>query len=63
MQAMNGFDSRIAAEVLGLARIPTLQMLGRIEKRHRLVHAAGDRFVFDHHQVQEALYRALQAVT
>ncbi|MHC4954869.1 MAG: tetratricopeptide repeat protein [Planctomycetota bacterium] len=53
------FDSRVVAEVLGLARIPALQMLGRIEKRHRLVRAVGDSFVFDHHQVQEALYGGL----
>ncbi|MHC4940943.1 MAG: serine/threonine-protein kinase [Planctomycetota bacterium] len=53
------FDSRVVAEVLGVARIPALQLLGRIEHRHRLVRAAGDRFVFDHHQVQEALYGAL----
>jgi tetratricopeptide (TPR) repeat protein len=53
------FDPRLAAGVLGIARIPSLQSLGRIEKRHRLVRSAGDRFVFDHHQVQEALYGGL----
>ncbi|MHC4407369.1 MAG: serine/threonine-protein kinase [Planctomycetota bacterium] len=53
------FDAGVVAEVLGTARIPALQMLGRIEKRHRLVRAVGDGFVFDHHQVQEALYGGL----
>jgi len=53
------FDSRVVAEVLGLDRIPALQMLAKIEKRHRLVRSAGDGFVFDHHQVQEALHGAL----
>jgi serine/threonine protein kinase/tetratricopeptide (TPR) repeat protein len=50
------FDGRLVAEVLGMARIPGLQRLGKIEKKHRLVRAAGPRFAFDHHQVQEALY-------
>jgi len=53
------FDSRVVAAALGFARIPTLQMLGGIENRHRLVRAVGDGFVFDHHQVQEALYGGL----
>ncbi len=53
------FESGVVATVLGIARIVALQMLGRIEKRHRLVHAVGDHFVFDHHQVQETLYEGL----
>jgi tetratricopeptide (TPR) repeat protein len=50
------FDPELAGRVLGAEPVPTLQRLGSIEKRLRLVRSAGRRFVFDHHQVQEALY-------
>jgi serine/threonine protein kinase/tetratricopeptide (TPR) repeat protein len=50
------FDPLVVAAVLGVGQIPTLQRLARIEQKHRLVRSAGRRFVFDHHQVQEALY-------
>jgi tetratricopeptide (TPR) repeat protein len=53
------FDGALVAEGLGAERIPTLRRLAHIEKQHRLVHAIGRRFVFDHHQVQEALYEGL----
>jgi len=53
------FDGALVAEALGAERIPTLRRLARIEKQHRLVRAAGRRFVFDHHQMQEALYAGL----
>ncbi len=53
------FDPLLVCEALGLGRIPVLQRLGSIEKSHRLVRAAGRRFVFDHHQVHEVLYRGL----
>ncbi len=53
------FDPLLVTEALGQARIPVLRALGRIEQRHALVHAAGPRFVFDHHQVQELLYERL----
>jgi serine/threonine protein kinase/predicted ATPase len=53
------FDPLVVGQALGRDRVETLQALGRIEKRHRLVRAAGRRFVFDHHQVQEALYAGL----
>jgi len=50
------FDPVLIGSVLGIAAIPTLQLLGKVEKKHRLVRARGRRFAFDHHQVQEALY-------
>jgi serine/threonine protein kinase/tetratricopeptide (TPR) repeat protein len=50
------FDPLIVAAALGVGQIPAMQRLARIERRHRLVRSAGRRFVFDHHQVQEALY-------
>jgi tetratricopeptide (TPR) repeat protein len=53
------FDPLVVAAALGIAQIPAMQRLARIERRHRLVRAAGRRFVFDHHQVQEALYAGM----
>jgi tetratricopeptide (TPR) repeat protein len=53
------FDPGLVGDVLGLARIPTLRAFGQIERQHRLVRAAGRTMVFDHHQVQEALYSSL----
>ena len=53
------FDPLLVGDVLGMARIPLLRRLGQIERAHRLVRAAGQRYVFDHHQVQEALYGSL----
>jgi tetratricopeptide (TPR) repeat protein/energy-coupling factor transporter ATP-binding protein EcfA2 len=55
------FDAGVIADALGAPRLPVLRRLARIEARHRLVRAAGERFVFDHHQVQETLYGALPA--
>ncbi|MHC4136195.1 MAG: protein kinase domain-containing protein [Planctomycetota bacterium] len=53
------FDPLLLGDVLGMGRIPLLQRLGRIERAHRLVRAVGRRYVFDHHQVQEALYTGI----
>ncbi len=53
------FDPLVVAEAAGLERTPALKLLARIEAAHRLVRSAGRRFVFDHHQVQEALYLAI----
>ncbi len=53
------FDPLLVGDVLGMAQIPLMRALGHIEKRHRLVRASGRRYVFDHHQVQEALYVAM----
>jgi tetratricopeptide (TPR) repeat protein len=53
------FDPALVADACGQQRIPVLRNLANIERRHRLVRAAGRAFVFDHHQVQEALYGAL----
>jgi len=53
------FDPLLIGEALGIPRIPLLKLLSLIERKHRLVRSAGQRFVFDHHQVQEALYRGL----
>ncbi len=53
------FDASIVGAALGLRRLPVLQAFAKIEKRDRLVRSSGRKFVFDHHQVQEALYQAL----
>ena len=53
------FEPALVGSVLGLGPIAALQRFGRIEKRHRLVRSAGRQYVFDHHQVQDALYGAL----
>ncbi|MHC4817267.1 MAG: ATP-binding protein, partial [Planctomycetota bacterium] len=52
------FDPLLVGDVLGLPDIPLLRRLGRLENPHRIVRSAGMRYVFDHHQVQEALYEA-----
>ncbi len=53
------FDPSLVAAATGQGRIPTLKSLAQIERAHRLVRSSGRRFVFDHHQVQEALYGSL----
>ena len=53
------FDPGLLADVLGTGRIPLLKRLAQVERAHRLVRAKGRAFVFDHHQVQEALYASL----
>jgi serine/threonine protein kinase/tetratricopeptide (TPR) repeat protein len=53
------FDPTLVAAACGVAAIPALRRFGRIEKKHRLVRAAGANYVFDHHQVQESLYGGL----
>ena len=53
------FDPLLVARALDMDDITTLQRLARIEKRHRLVRSAGHHFVFDHHQIQEALYEGV----
>jgi tetratricopeptide (TPR) repeat protein len=53
------FDPSLVAEVAGLSRVAALKRFGHVERRHRLVRSTGRRCVFDHHQVQEALYGAL----
>ena len=56
------FDGTLVAEVLGKKRIPTFRRLGRIERQQRLVRSSGRNHVFDHHQIQEALYDGLAEV-
>jgi tetratricopeptide (TPR) repeat protein len=53
------FNPLLVGDVLDMKQIPLMRLLAQVEKKHRLVRAAGRRFVFDHHQVQEALYSAM----
>ena len=53
------FEAGLVADAVGVARIPALKRFGQIERRHRLVRTAGRKCVFDHHQIQEALYGSL----
>jgi len=53
------FDPLLVGHVLGLGQIPTMKRLAHVEKKHRLIRAAGLNYVFDHHQVQEGLYEGL----
>jgi tetratricopeptide (TPR) repeat protein len=53
------FDPTLVAAACGVGAIPALKRFGRVEKKHRLVRAAGANYVFDHHQVQESLYDGL----
>jgi tetratricopeptide (TPR) repeat protein len=53
------FDPGLVAEAVGAPLLPTLKAFGQIERQHRLVRASGRRYVFDHHQVQEALYASV----
>ncbi len=53
------FDPLLIADVAGVGHLPILKRLAQIERQHRLVRASGSNYVFDHHQVQEALYGSL----
>ena len=53
------FDPVLIAAVVGLGPIPALKRFGQIERQHRLARSVGRNYVFDHHQVQEALYGKL----
>jgi serine/threonine protein kinase/tetratricopeptide (TPR) repeat protein len=53
------FDPTLVAATVSMDTVPALRAFGRIEKRDCLVRSAGRDFTFDHHQLQEALYRDL----
>ncbi len=53
------FDPNVVADALGLSALPALKRLSHLERKHRLVRSSGNDYVFDHHQVQEALYSGL----
>ncbi len=53
------FDPTAVGEVLGRDAVSVLKQLARIERHGHLVRPDGHRYAFDHHQVQETLYRGL----
>ncbi len=53
------FDPLVVARALGEPEVRVLRRLSRLERRHHLVRSEGRSYVFDHHQIQEALYRGL----
>ncbi|MHC4161651.1 MAG: ATP-binding protein, partial [Planctomycetota bacterium] len=53
------FDPLLIGGPLGIGSLGLLRTLGRIERTRGLVRSVGVRCVFDHHQVQEALYGGL----
>jgi len=53
------FDPDVIARVLGLQRVTVLQDVARLERRLGVVREEGRRIRFDHHLVQEVLYRGL----
>jgi serine/threonine protein kinase/tetratricopeptide (TPR) repeat protein len=50
------FDPEIVAAVLERRPIAVLQDLAHVERRLGVIRAAGRRFRFDHHQIQEVVY-------
>jgi tetratricopeptide (TPR) repeat protein len=55
------FDPELVASAAGGDVIPVLRLLGRVERERRIVRSVGDAFVFDHHQLREALRNGLSA--
>ena len=53
------FNPGMLASVVGHGRIPVLKSLAQIERAHRLIRSKGRHFVFDHHQVHEAIHDSL----
>jgi len=51
------FDADLVAGTLGRDRLDVLQAFASLERRTRLIRAAGAGFRFDHHLLQELLYR------
>ena len=55
----NPFDPLAVAEAAGIGRIAALKQLGRLERRHGLLHTAGRDYRFQHHLLQELLHEEL----
>ncbi|MFN8548694.1 MAG: tetratricopeptide repeat protein [Candidatus Eisenbacteria bacterium] len=53
------FEAELVARALGQDVLPVLRRLAAIERRHALVRSSGRRFVFDHHEIHQALYGGL----
>ena len=53
------FDPTLVAAALLRDPLRALREFARIERHHHLIRAVGRHYVFDHHQIQEALYGEL----
>ncbi|MHC4164445.1 MAG: serine/threonine-protein kinase, partial [Planctomycetota bacterium] len=53
------FDADLVAAARRMERVFVLEQLASIERRSGVVRAAGPRYRFDHHQIQEVLYSQL----
>mgnify|MGYP002622672051 CR=1 FL=1 len=49
-------DPLLVAAAMGTPEIAALKLFGRVERHHGLLVTNGRRYVFDHHQIQEAIY-------
>jgi len=50
------FEPDLVARVREVPRIATLEVLGRVERRHGIVRTDGRRLRFDHHLLREVVY-------
>ena len=55
----NEFDPSVVAEAAGEKLVPALKRLRNVQRMHRLIRPSGRLYVFDHHEVREALYEML----
>jgi len=53
------FDPALVAKAAGIPLLPALKRFAHIELSQRIIRASGRRYVFDHHQIQEALYERM----
>jgi tetratricopeptide (TPR) repeat protein len=53
------FDAELASSVVDRPVVRILQDLAELERHHGIVRSAGRRYRFDHHQIQEVVYRDL----
>jgi tetratricopeptide (TPR) repeat protein len=53
------FDAELTSSVVERPVVRILQDLAEIERHHGIVRSAGRRYRFDHHQIQEVVYRDL----
>jgi tetratricopeptide (TPR) repeat protein len=53
------FDPAVVAAANGTELIPALKRFRRLERDHSILRPDGREYVFDHHQMQEAIYAGL----
>jgi len=53
------FDPAVVAAASGVDLVPALKRFRRLERDHSLIRPDGREYLFDHHQMQEAIYADL----